>query len=197
MDNLIRITKNITFGDLRQGRKNSIDVYEEQIKSWIIKPLKVLAKDKINSFENGYAMFALELLFFEPHGKYLQGNSVTGNGANFKFGFNSFLKFLSNNNFIDRNTLNKIHSVNFYGISRCGIYHAMTIQSGLLIDSIHMQDKKVLYHNPVNNGILVSPWNFLVALEKYFEEYIENLRNNSSSEELQKFNITFNSLFQY
>jgi hypothetical protein len=73
----------------------------------------------------------------------------------------------------------------------------MTIQSGLLIDSIHMQEKKVFYNSPVNNGILVSPWNFLVALEKYFENYIENLRNNSSSEELRKFNLTFNSLFQY
>jgi hypothetical protein len=63
MDDLIRITKKITFGDLRQGRKTSIDVYEEQIKSWLIKPLKDLAKDKKNNFENGYAMFALELLF--------------------------------------------------------------------------------------------------------------------------------------
>ena len=31
MDNLIRITKNITFGDLKSGRKSPIDVYEEQI----------------------------------------------------------------------------------------------------------------------------------------------------------------------
>jgi hypothetical protein len=197
MDNLIRITKNITFGDLRQGRKTSIDVYEEQIKSWLIKPLKDLAKDKKYSFENGYAMFALELLFFEPHGKYLQGNSVSASSANFKFGFNSFLFFLSTNDFIDGSVLNKIRSLNFYSISRCGIYHTMTIQSGLLIDSIHMQEKKVFYNSPVNNGILVSPWNFLVALEKYFENYIENLRNNSSSEELRKFNLTFNSLFQY
>lgn len=197
MDNLIRITKNITFGDLRQGRKTSIDVYEEQIKSWIIKPLKDLAKDKKNCFENGYAMFALELLFFEPHGKYLQGNSETASGANFRFGFNLFLNFLSTNDFIDRSKLSKISSVNFYGISRCGIYHAMTIQSGLLIDSIHMEEKKVFYDSPVNNGILVSPWNFLVALEKYFDSYIENLRSNPSSEELRKFNVTFNSLFQY
>ena len=197
MDNLIRITKNITFGDLRQGRKTSIDVYEEQIKSWLIKPLKDLAKDKKNSFENGYAMFALELLFFEPHGKYLQGNSVSASSANFRFGFNSFLIFLSTNDFIDRSVLNKIRSLNFYSISRCGIYHAMTIQSGLLIDSIHMQEKKVFYNSPIKNGILVSPWNFLVALEKYFENYIENLINNSSSEELRKFNLTFNSLFKY
>jgi hypothetical protein len=197
MDDLIRITKKITFGDLRQGRKTSIDVYEEQIKSWLIKPLKDLAKDKKNNFENGYAMFALELLFFEPHGKYLEGNSISASGANFKVGFNSFLNFLYANDFIDKNSLSKIRSLNFYNISRCGIYHTMTIKSGLLIDSIHMNEIKVFYYSPINNGILVSPWNFLIALEKYFENYIENLKINSSSEELRKFNITFNSLFQY
>jgi hypothetical protein len=101
------------------------------------------------------------------------------------------------NDFIDKNSLSKIRSLNFYNISRCGIYHTMTIKSGLLIDSIHMNEIKVFYYSPINNGILVSPWNFLIALEKYFENYIENLKINSSSEELRKFNITFNSLFQY
>ena len=197
MDNLVRITKNINFGDLRQGRKTSIDVYEEQIKSWLFKPLKDLAKDKKISFENGYAMFALELLFFEPHGKYLQGNRVSASGRNFRFGFDEFLYFLSNNNFIESSALRKIRSVNFYGMSRCGIFHTMTISSGLLIDSIHMKEKLVFYDSPINNGILVSPWNFLNALEKYFDSYIQDLRDNPNSQKTQDFNTTFQSLFQY
>jgi hypothetical protein len=55
--------------------------------------LKQLAKDKESLFENGYAMFGLELLFFEPHGKYLSGNTITANGKCFRFGFDPFLKF--------------------------------------------------------------------------------------------------------
>jgi hypothetical protein len=35
MDNLVRITKDITFGDLKSGRKLPIDVYEQQINSWL------------------------------------------------------------------------------------------------------------------------------------------------------------------
>ena len=64
MDSLIRITKNITFDDLKKGRKSPVDVYEEQMKSWLFRPLEQLATDKQNTFENGYAMFGLELLFF-------------------------------------------------------------------------------------------------------------------------------------
>lgn len=86
MDNLIRVTRNITFEDLRSGRKSVIDVYEEQINVWLFKPIKQLALDK-KSFENGYAMLALELLFFEPYGKYLSGNTITKSGDCFRFGF--------------------------------------------------------------------------------------------------------------
>ena len=71
MDNLVRITKNITIGDLKSGRKSPIDVYEEQMNCWLFRPLEQLALDKKQSFENGYSMFGLELLFFETHGKFI------------------------------------------------------------------------------------------------------------------------------
>jgi hypothetical protein len=197
MDNLIRITKNITFSDLKAGRKSPIDVYEEQINSWLFRPLEQLANDKTISFENGYAMLGLELLFFEPHGKYLSGDTIKKNGECFRFGFEPFLKFLEQNSLIDATTLGKIKTTNFYGISRCGIFHDMTIKSGLLIDSIHMQEKKVFYNSPVNNGILVSPWNFLDAQKKYFDKYIKELRTDMTTDNYKKFEVTFKTLFQY
>lgn len=197
MDNLIRITKNITFEDLKSGRKSPIDVYEEQVNSWLFRPLEKLAIDKQNSFENGYSMFGLELLFFEPHGKYLSGNTITANGKCFRFGFDPFLKFLEQNSLVDKSTLGKIKAINFYGISRCGIFHDMTIKSGLLIDSIHMEETRVFYNSPINNGILVSPWNFLDAQKKYFDSYIKELRADITSDKYKKFEVTFKTLFQY
>lgn len=197
MDNLIRITKNITFADLKEGRKTPIDVYEEQMNSWLFKPLESLSTNKYITFENGYAMLGLELLFFEPHGKYLSGNTITGSRNCFEFGFTPFLKFLEQNALIDLDTLTKINSVNFYRISRCGIFHDMTMKSGILIDSIHMEISKVLYNSPINDGILVSPWNFLDALKAYFDNYISELRNDAGSEMYENFETTFNSLFQY
>lgn len=197
MDKLIRISKNITFDDLKTGRKSPIDVYEEQMNSWLIRPLRQLSEDKKVTFENGYAMLGLELLFFEPHGKYLSGNTITANGKCFRYGFDPFLTFLTQNSLIDNTTLGKIKSTNFYGISRCGIFHDMTIKSGLLIDSIHMGGTKVFYDSPINNGILVSPWNFLDALKKYFDKYIEELRADIKADKYKKFETTFKTLFQY
>lgn len=197
MDNLILITKNITFEDLRTGKKSPIDVYQEQMSSWLFKPLDQLSKNKENSFENGYSMLGLELLFFEPHGKYLSGNSIAGSRKNFDYGFNHFLEYLMINNLINDKTNGKIRNKNFYRISRCGIFHDMTIKSGLLIDSIHMKSNKVFYPNPINNGILVSPWNFLSALKLYTEDYINIVRTNTESDISRNFLTTFNSLFQY
>ena len=65
-----------------------------QINNWLFRPLEQLALDKKVSFENGYSIFGLELLFFEPHGKYLSGNSIRTSGECFRYGFNKFLMFL-------------------------------------------------------------------------------------------------------
>lgn len=198
MDSLIRITKNINFGDLRSGRKKPIDVYEEQMNSWVFRPLNQLAADRQNSFENGYAMLGIELLFFEPHGKYLSGDTINGSRNTFNFGFSPFLKFLNNNQLIDPETNRIIENTNFYNISRCGIFHDMTIKSGLLIDSIHMEKTKVFYQSPIGvNGILVSPWNFQNALQDYLAQYIDYIRQNPESEKATNFLITFQTLFQY
>ena len=197
MDSLIRITKNINFADLRSGRKLPVDVFEEQMQSWIIRPLEQLSADRINSFENGYAMLGLELLFFEPHGKYISGNTINGSRKTFDYGFERFRKFLMTNNLISQEMNDKIENTNFYKISRCGIFHDMTIKSGLLIDSINMDSTKVFYHSPINDGILVNPWNFLNALKDYLENYVSILRNDNESQEKQNFELVFNSLFQY
>ena len=197
MDNLIRITKNITFEDLKLGLKSAIDVYEEQMRSWLFRPIEQLAADKVNTFENGYAMLGLELLFFEPHGKYLSGDTIDKSGDCFRFGLDPFLAYMEQQNLIDPQVLAKLRATNFYRISRCGIFHDLTIKSGLLIDSIHMQETKVFYSNPMSNGLLVSPWNFLVAEKNYFDNYIRELRIDNTTEKYRNFETTFNNLFQY
>lgn len=195
---LIRITKDITFEDLKSGKISSIDVYKQQISSWLFNSLEQLSLDKKSNFENGYSMLALELLFFEPHGKYLSGNTIIGSRKCFDLGFNNFLNYLENHFLIDQDVLNNIQAKNLYGISRCGIFHDMTIKSGLLIDSIHIKKEKVFYSNPVNTtDVLVSPWNFYIALKKYFNVYIEELKNDKSSVQYINFEKTFKSLFKY
>jgi len=197
MDNLIRITKNITFKDLTTGKVTPVDVYQEQMYSWLFRPIEQLSTDIKNTFENGYAMLALELLFFEPHGKYLSGNTITGSAKCFRFGFEPFLNFLLKNNQIDSTTLGTIKAINFYGISRCGIFHDMTIKSGILIDSIHMEKTKVFYTTPQFKGLLVSPWNFLKAQKAYFDLYITDLNADNKNKQYKNFETTFKALFKY
>jgi hypothetical protein len=197
MDNLIRITRDITFNELKTGRKKPIDVYEEQMEEWLFKPLEQLSKNKENHFEFGYAMLALELLFFEPHGKYLSGNSINGNRETFNFGFKPYMEYLSEKKLIDDQVKEKIYKENFYNISRCGIYHSMTIGSGLLIDSIFLEDSKVFYPSPIKNGVLVNPWNFLDALKDYTRDYVKDIRSNEDSDKCKNFMKTFTGLFIY
>lgn len=200
MDNLIRITKNITFEDLKSGRKSPIDVYEEQIQRWLFQPLELLAIDKEKNFENGYAMFALELLFFEPHGKYLRGKIKNGGSKQyFQIGSDSFIDFLQKKSLIDTSLLLGREKLikTFYNVSRCGIYHSMKIEPGLLIDSIHSDKSKVLYNSPLRDIILVSPWNLFNAEKEYFNNYIKELRANNGSDKYKNFYSTFITLFQY
>jgi len=142
-------------------------------------------------------MFALELLFFEPHGKYLSGNSITGSNKTFTLGFETFLKYLQQNNLVDASTLAKIQASQFYRISRCGIFHDMIIKSGLLIDSTHSESSKVFYYKSSVNRILVSPWNFHDALKQYFKDYIQILKANNQTKEYKNFEKTFKTLFKY
>jgi hypothetical protein len=61
MDNLVRITKDITFGDLKSGRKLPIDVYEQQINSWLFN-FEAIGQDKESLFEMG--MLCLDLSYY-------------------------------------------------------------------------------------------------------------------------------------
>lgn len=197
VNKLVYITRNITFNDLRLGKKSTVDVYEEFMNSCLFNPLEQLSQSKQKSFEYGYAMLGLELLFFEPHGKYLLGNTKRGSKFSFDFGLKEFLKYLRNKNLIDNNILVRFNETNFYSISRCGIFHNMAIDSGLLIDSIHMENSKVFYKSPIKNGILVSPWNFLTAQKDYFNNYIKSLKNDDKSDIYKNFETTFKQFFKY
>jgi len=197
MDQFVRITKNITFADLRSGKKQDVDAFEEQIKSWLLNPISLLASNSDTCFENGYAMFALELLFFEPHGKYLTGGKLGGSRQNFDKGFKDFLEYAVNNKFLNPDIAKLLESINIYSISRCGIYHTMSIKSGLLIDSINLDDKLIFYKNPVFDGLLVNPWNFSVALENYIYNYIKILRTKSDAQQYQNFSKSFKEFFNY
>jgi len=68
---MIRITANITLDDLRSGKISTVEAYETQVRDWIIGPAKTLASLYPTETDHGMALLAIELMFFEPHGKLL------------------------------------------------------------------------------------------------------------------------------
>ena len=71
-------------------------VYQEKMDALLFRPLELLLREKPYLFENGFALLALELQFFEPHGRLL-AQSIKGPFTSrqyFDLAFNDFLFFL-------------------------------------------------------------------------------------------------------
>lgn len=198
---LILITENISFKHLKDKSISPVNVYQEQMQKWLFLPVKYLADMHDHQteirFSHGYSVFALELLFFEPHGKYLTGNTKMTASKTFKTGFDPFLDFLLKNKYVETATFNKIKGMNFYDITRCGIYHSLTIKSKILIDSRKNITDKVFANSTADNGLFVYPWNFIIALEKYFEDYLIQVESNIQCDLNKNFHKTFNDIFNY
>lgn len=196
---LILITETISFKTIIDGKVSPIEVYKEQMDKWLFLPVKYLAEmhttHKEIEFSHGYSVFALELLFFEPHAQYLNGNNKMGAKKTFDIGFNRFVDFLLRNNYMDADTKKRMDLMNFYNITRCGIYHSLTIKSKVLIDSRKGITNKVFANSSVDNGLFVYPWNFIIALESYFAEYIKDLEKPEPNLLKSNFQKTFNNMF--
>jgi|ERR1035437_1753991 hypothetical protein len=196
---LILITENFSFKNLSEKTVSPINLYKEQMKKWLFLPIKYLADMHKNHkeirFSHGYSVFALELLFFEPHGQYLEGKLSGESRTTFYKGFNRFIGFLLKNKYLDLETKNKIDSMKFYNITRCGIFHSLTIKSKVLLDSRKNISDKVFANSIIDNGLLVYPWNFVIALEKYFNEYIKELEKPETNVLKENFQKTFDLLF--
>lgn len=196
--NLILITEEINFGQLQRGEVTPVEVYKQQMNKWLFVPIKHLANlheyDKDIRFSHGYAVFALQLMFFEPHGKYLKGTAEGTASSNFKEGFNRFQEFLLEKEYINNTTNTRLASLDFYRATRCGIYHSFTMDSKILIDSRKDVSKNV-FELTSEEKVLVYPWNFTNALEEYFDHYLNLLKNSNNAELKQNFQKTFTKLF--
>jgi hypothetical protein len=98
MKSLVYITGSITFADLEAGRVSDIDVLDAQVKNWLLRPaahLAAMTPTIGEQYEHGMSLFALELMFFEPHGQYLGGNDSQGqSGKMFLLAFERFRAWL-------------------------------------------------------------------------------------------------------
>lgn len=199
MKGLVYIVGDITFADLEAERASPVDVHEAQVTKWLLQPAQHLASmpPSIGSrYEHGMSLFALELMFFEPHGQYLTGEDSNGRaGEIFSRAFERFRGWLISQRRVQEDFgTTQAHQVRDW--ARNGLFHSGHIKDGLLVD-IRNQGKGPFYRNPVWDGWLVDPWQLLQDIQKYFAEYINVLRNPCSREQqllLENFLRTFQRL---
>ena len=191
--NFIRLTKDLSFADLKNGEINKIEVYTYIVKTWILNPIDLLMKDPINT-DNGMAILALELMFFEPHGEYLTGNGKLGSKIKFCKAFDEFVKYLKGNKLVS-DKLVSLSSESIYKWARCGLFHAGRLSDELLVDAVN-SSKYSLSINPIMPGWLVNPWRMRSQIEMYLEHYSKELSKSNNGYLLDNFNRTFKRMIE-
>lgn len=192
-DHLVKITSDISFADLKTGKVNRIDAYHSIIKKWLIQPARNIADSYTNETDHGMALLGIELMFFEPQGQFLTGESSQGQSKyTFCEAFNDFKLYLANQNYLEQKNEN-IPAESFYKWARCGLFHSFRLADKLLIDAIdyttHCMEKNEIY-----GGWLVDPWKLLPAIENYINNYVKESKDGSDEYSIEKFHDTFNRL---
>jgi hypothetical protein len=184
MKHLVYITGNLTFADLEAGRVSKVEVLRQLIRNWLFMPAKHLAEmDPVigDRYEHGMSLFALELMFFEPHGQFLTGADSKGKaGETFLIGFERFRVWLTSNNRIGQD-FGMAESRKVRDWARNGLFHSGYIKDGLLVD-IRRSESRPFFKNPMWEGWLVDPWQLLPDLESYCEAFVRELESESDPE---------------
>ncbi len=184
LKNLVYIVAATTFADLEAGRVSKVEIHKQQVRNWLLRPARHLASMEptvAKNYEHGMALFALELMFFEPHGQYISGENSSGSAsATFMIGFKRFCDWLMKREHKAQHfTEENIREIRDQ--SRNGLFHSGQIKDGLLVD-IRRTSKEAFYKNPCWDGWLVDPWNLLSRMEEYFAEYIAILIDENHRE---------------
>jgi hypothetical protein len=174
--------------------------YQKQTKGWLIEPAEILASNRDNS-DLGIALLSLELMFFEPHGYYLNGSAARkpnkptewASGASFRKGFGSFVSYLRTTEEISADITER-EIDGFYKWARCGLMHAMTMSNEILVDALEVGGKTI---SKALGGqiILVDPWLLLPRLSDYIDNYVNLLESSDKNSAARvNFDYTFSEL---
>jgi hypothetical protein len=186
--NNIHITREITFESYRNQEVTPIEIYRSQITEWIFEPVAKLESDFEQRDIYGMAAFMVLLSFFEPHGKYLNGDKQQSQNSqkNFVDGYKAFREFLS-----DHEKQTAPNACDMYRWARCGLYHSATLNTKLLIDTTESGNR--IFTDYRSKVTLVNTWRLKDSLQKYLNYYCDDISKNDNSQKAQNFKKTFNS----
>jgi hypothetical protein len=194
---LVRITRSLSFDDLATGKVQPLSVYESLVEDWLLKPAEKMAEAYPEETDHGMALLAIELMFFEPHGQFLSGQSSKRKSkSTFVLAFDRFRTFLEAKKAVGNDTRN-LSSELIYEWARCGLFHSGVMSSELLVDAYSF-GAYCLNVNPILGGWLVNPWLLLPELRLYLQSYVNELRQYDIGKNELKLNFdeTFNRMIK-
>jgi hypothetical protein len=183
---LIYITSDVTFADLRDEKYSKPEILQRELDEWLFRPLQLLGEASAGDFRGmgvGMAMLLLELTFFEHHGQYITGKDSDLNAARdvrissrdaFTSGFDAFRNYLVSAGH-GNNDLATLDARNLYKFGRCGLFHSFNLRWEFLIDA---RQQSASFERNVHQdvgGWLINPWQLRIDLTYYTTEYVKTL----------------------
>lgn len=186
----------LDFMDVIDNEDAYINAWVTIINFWNFEPVRRLTAER-KVTDRGIAILTLELAFFEPFGSILTGIDSDGQSQRiFSEGLRYFSNWMLENDLIGDEE-NKILSVIgtgaapnvVYSYARCGLMHKMTMQGGhVFIDAYGVGRYAITDHayeiasqskrgtsEPDRNVFLIDPWRLLPIMERFLEDFKNNL----------------------
>lgn len=172
--NDLLISPNFRNSDWQKAVKNDdwsrmVEIFEDRIEGRFLKPIRLIASDKLLGEFSGFSILALDCLLIETLNQFQNGLDET-EGEHKKAFWNFFRTSLY---FKDQFTRNKAYV--FYNHFRCGLLHqAQTKKKSV----VRVDQEKMIQSvdNDVSAGLIVDRSKFHEALENEISSYKHKLR---------------------
>ncbi|MBI4809820.1 MAG: hypothetical protein HY799_12830 [Nitrosomonadales bacterium] len=160
----------ISVEDWNSGRYNDIDIFEDQMRTWLFEQARLLAPNQ----HSGPAILALVTPYFESIECYKSGKSSKGNETAFlRKGLAQVFPSLSSE--VCEQYITEVR----HGFAHEAIFRRVALH--------HSHPDFPTFG--IHNGILfVDPWWVLACTEQHFDRYVLALRDGQYPELLQSFN---------
>ena|SRR2546427_8252631 len=163
---------------------DKIDVFEDQIDSWVLLHANALCDDKYNfRQQSGFAVLMLVSTYFEAMESFYAGIESKGKSKEFfRKGFlrvfSELPEILKQKRYQTPQNLAEEIANEVYEQLRCGLFHEATTKSKVMI----REDTAAvgfMVEDMTNNlgSIVIDSIKFLARVENHFHEYIGELRN--------------------
>lgn len=196
MSGIIRITKNLGVDDLLSGSIAPVDAYRTQVHDWILSPARRLTEAYPEDTDHGMALLALELMFFEPHGHFLEGNYEQRRSKQyFCTAFERFRQFLRAKSMSTEDT-DELPTESIYKWARCGLFHSTLLAKELLVEAVQFGQASLAKNPIISGGWIINPWRMLDELEDYVDSYVSEVKANRDSAISMNFEATFKTLLR-